>query len=57
MSTCNYEARKLGVHSGMPIAFAKKLAKNGTFALRAIVVFAKTKEKTKDEEHLGKENQ
>ena len=28
VSTCNYEARKLGVRSGMPIAFAKRILKN-----------------------------
>src|SRR3989338_3183035 len=26
VGTANYEARKLGIHSGMPIAFAKKKA-------------------------------
>jgi len=31
VSTCNYAARALGVHSGMPIAFAKKKAPEGAF--------------------------
>ncbi|MFH0955155.1 MAG: DNA polymerase IV [Candidatus Micrarchaeota archaeon] len=26
VATCNYEARKLGIHSGMPLAWAKKAA-------------------------------
>ncbi len=31
VSTCNYEARKLGVKSGMPILAAKKLAKDAVY--------------------------
>ncbi len=31
VSTCSYEARKFGVHSGMPILSAKKLCPNGVF--------------------------
>lgn len=31
VSTCNYAARELGVRSGMPIAFAKRAAREGTF--------------------------
>lgn len=31
VSTCSYEARKFGVHSGMPLAQAKKLCPSGFF--------------------------
>ena len=31
VSTCSYEARKFGIHSGMPTAQAKRLCPNGVF--------------------------
>lgn len=31
VSTCSYEARRFGVHSGMPLLKAKKLCPNGVF--------------------------
>ncbi|MBI4052995.1 MAG: DNA polymerase IV [Candidatus Diapherotrites archaeon] len=35
VATCNYEARALGIHSGMPLAFAKKRANAETAFLKA----------------------
>lgn len=35
VATCNYEARALGIHSGMPLAFAKKKASIETIFLPA----------------------
>ena len=42
VGTANYEARKLGIHSGMPIAFAKKKAKPETIFLPVDIPYYKS---------------
>lgn len=41
VSACSYEARKYGVHSGMPIATARRLCKDATFVKGSYGMYGK----------------
>ncbi len=42
VSTCNYEARKYGVHSAMPITEAKRLCPNGVYVSGSLRMYVYT---------------
>ncbi len=49
VKTCNYEARRFGIHSGMPISRAWQLCSSAIFVLANYQLYKEVSQKTHDD--------